>query len=326
METINRIASYTAANQMPAKILRDDALVESVVGGYIPPIHAQIIPTNRCNLNCGFCSCKNRDKGMEIEPNRLMLALYRLRDLGCKSVTITGGGEPLLYHALPEIVKTCRELDIETGLVTNGVALEHCQLSILQGLRWCRISCSDEADRRGQFGAGISRVDPGTVDWSLSYVVSANPNLDRIADYIDFANGHNMTHIRIVTDLLDTAGAPSMENLKAAIRARGVDDSRVIYQGRKAYHHGCSDCRIALLKPVIGPDGLLYPCCGVQYARESMDLDLPDDMIFGSVEEIMEMWVGQQPFDGSRCVRCYYGAYNDCLRLMSTPVDHEAFV
>ena len=60
---------------------------------------------------------------------------------------------------------------------------------------------------------------------------------------------------------------------EAVLREMDVDDKIVIYQGRKKFSRGSAKCLISLIKPLIGSDGNVYPCCGVQYALADSSFD-----------------------------------------------------
>jgi len=308
--------SYTSASMLPAKLIQRGCAVD----GLIRPVHAQILPTNRCNLNCRFCSCRNRDRGLELEWPRLERCLVTLRALGCQAITVTGGGEPLLYPYIEDLVNRAKELGLEVGIVTNGTMMRCWPGPVT----WCRISASDEANRIPLFYETVS-VSPW-IDWAISYVVSSEPDIDNIAAHVQCANSLDMTHLRLVSDLVDLDRVPSMNQIRDQIRARGIDDRKVIYQGRKEWTRGVPRCLISLLKPVIGPDGGIYPCCGVQYAAQEQALDMVAGWSMGQIEDLAEIYGRQRHFDGARCARCYYGDYNTVLAAMHGRLHHREFV
>ena len=67
--------SYTAAGTFPVKLLRIPHLLHRMVDGqYITPYHLQLVPTNRCNLCCEWCSCENENRnGFEVFHNNLII-------------------------------------------------------------------------------------------------------------------------------------------------------------------------------------------------------------------------------------------------------------
>lgn len=316
-------SSFASAGQFPAKILRMKGLAEQVKRQTIPPIHLQFIPTNRCNLNCRFCSCQKRDFNKEMTLAKAREILWQFGKLGMQCMTITGGGEPCLWSPLSEFLLCAASDDISVGLVTNGTKLSYVTEDALKTLKWCRISCSDEANRIDAFRTVIDRV-PG-VDWAFSYVVTSTPNADNFIEHVRFAREHNFTHMRVVANIIDLDHAADFSEFKAHA-ANEARELIIIWQDRQTFTRGMSSCLISLLKPVIGPDGEIYPCCGAQYARANMDLDLAQEMRMGDISRAYRIWAEQKYFDGSKCDRCYYGAYNELLGMIQEPLMHELFV
>lgn len=325
----NKVLSYTAANSYPFKIYKNAGLVQELNRKHIPPFHAQLIPTNRCNLSCTFCSCKKRNKDQELHFLDLRQLARDLQELGCASVTITGGGEPLLHPFIVDILRCYSHYDIKIGLVTNGLLLDKLDIEALSYIQWCRISCADGRTFTQNTQDIIMRaVNAGpNVDWAFSYVVSDHTGFDpdNLAAYVRFANEQGFTHVRVVSDLINIVNSVSMDQVRKELQDRGVDDSLVIYQGRKDFDPGQKRCLISLLKPVIGADGFLYPCCGVQYARGNGDLDLAEDMRMAHIADIKAFYGRQKPFDGSVCTRCYYRNYNVFLEAAMGSFQHKEF-
>jgi len=112
--------SYTAASTFPDKLLHKKVVEK----GRIVPIHAQLIPTNKCNLNCSFCSYRDREKNLEIDFPILKDVIDTLADRGTKAITWTGGGEPCLYDKINEAIDYAASRGVESGLVSNGIALD----------------------------------------------------------------------------------------------------------------------------------------------------------------------------------------------------------
>ena len=51
---IDKKDSYTAADNLPIKLIRDETVRKGIEQGKILPIHPQVIPTNKCNMKCSF--------------------------------------------------------------------------------------------------------------------------------------------------------------------------------------------------------------------------------------------------------------------------------
>ena len=324
---MNKTSSYTSANIFPVKLLKSKDVPDRF--GKIKPIHIQLNPTNVCNLNCSFCSCSNRDKKIELKYEYLQGIMKDAALLGCRAVTITGGGEPLLYPKINELIHFLYNLNIQIGLVTNGTMFEKLHFESIKKIRWIRISHTDSRVFDFKYAGYLTKyiLHTENVDWAFSYVLSDKPNLGNIVQVVNYANKKQFTHVRIVSDLLDLKHTPDMDIIKEALNhAFGVPDDLVIYQGRKEFVKGRKKCLISLLKPVIGADGNLYPCCGAQYAKDPPPGDYDETMCMGIAADLYEIYQGQRYFDGSQCVRCYYDDYNSLLEQMIEPIEHEEFL
>jgi MoaA/NifB/PqqE/SkfB family radical SAM enzyme len=315
---MDKINSYTAANAMPAKV------IQAHIRGKLFPLHIQLNPTNRCNRKCSFCSCSERDKKLELPLSEIKDILETFASMGTKAVSITGGGEPMIHKNINEIIEAARGAGIKVGLVTNGDLIERLKSD---WPTWIRISCSDDKILEHDYLKDIYNAISIAPDaaWAWSYVVTRNPNWENMKCAIGFAIEQNFAHVRIVSDLLDIDAIPSMKVVKEHLGDIGKDE-RIIYQGRTIYTRGAKQCLISLLKPNIAADGIVYPCCGAQYALDKPTLDYAGVMSMGRWREFIRKVVYQKCFDGSVCVRCYYENYNSVLAACVSKLDHEDFV
>ena len=318
-------SSYTAASTLPVKLIKRGAACVNEIGRAIRPVHVQFCPTNTCNLKCSFCSCDDRERGQEIPIEEAVRAFDTFMDLGTQAITITGGGEPCCYSDLSLLFSAAQQRKMSVGLVSNGLLLDkHAQSLAL--CDWCRVSVSDFRDVDKLLNKLSFVVPIAPIDWAFSYVVTKDFKPDKLADVIHFANTYHFTHVRVVSDLMDLDNTPDMSGVRWELKERDVPLDKVIFQGRKRYARGDPDCRVSLLKPVVAPDGWLYPCCGVQYARTGDTGTFPTSMRMCRVEEMKMYYSYQHVFDGSSCSVCYYQEYNDTLNALVGDFDHEEFV
>lgn len=321
---VDRTSSYTAAGDgFPVKLLQSHDAIDS--RGRIVPLHPQIYPTNACNLDCSFCSCSARDRKLEISWLDTKQILVELFDLGAKALSISGGGEPLLLPHINEMIDLAQGMNMEIGLVTNGSLMS--KLKVRDHPTWIRVSTSDSRDMNGRFWNQLCLAVENyhKTDWAFSYVLTKKPDYTKLRKVLAFAHRHSFTHVRIVSDLTDLNNVPEMDEVKAAL-AMMPGEHLVIYQGRKAYTKGYKHCLISLLKPVIGPDGGIWPCCGVQYALPKPSNDMEIGMRMGDWTDFRDIMQEQRCFNGSACTRCYYESYNTALDLLTRPIKHKEFV
>ena len=237
---------------------------------------------------------------------------------GAKAMTITGGGDPLIWRPLNEFIREFSTMEL--GLVTEGIHLDRLTAESMDRLRWCRVSMSAQHPH-----VDLDSLIDNCDGVAISYVVYGDDpfrdaeNLDKI----DAKYGKHVTHIRVVEDILDPS-CTSVNGVKVICKG---SHEKTIWQGRKDYTMGAKRCLVSLLKPNISPDGLVTPCCGVQYADNPPDLDFTKKFSMGTIDDINEIWDGQQYFDGSVCQRCYYSDYNSVLEsVYEKKLKHELFV
>lgn len=125
-----------------------DSLPESI-DDIRAPVHVRIKPTNVCNHNCRYCSyivdklqlgkdMKTRD---QIPKEKMVEILDDIIEMGVKSVTFSGGGEPFCYPYLLDAVKRLSKSPVKFSILTNGSRLqgELAEIFAHKGA-WLRIS------------------------------------------------------------------------------------------------------------------------------------------------------------------------------------------
>ena len=101
-------------------------------GETVAPVHIRVKPMNLCNHNCWYCAYRtdNLVLGEQMNerdqiPKKKMIQLaHEFVEIGVKAVTFSGGGEPLLYKPLPEIMDILVEGGIHIAALTNGSNLK----------------------------------------------------------------------------------------------------------------------------------------------------------------------------------------------------------
>lgn len=302
--------SYFSAGQIPIKLFKNSNVIQDKM---IVPYHIQYMPTNRCNLKCSWCSCSNVDRRQEMHIVEAIELIEYFSKLGTKAITITGGGEPLLYKELIKFVNRCYELGISMGLVSACTCDIPSELD--NYLTWLRISIT----YKGTNIEEVCKILPN-VDIGISYTVDREYDLDYCKYLCDLSKRiKNMTHIRFVQNLLEPDNTKYMDIVSK--ECYGLSN-KVHFQYRNNYTKGAKECYISKLKPVIDPNGNVFPCCGVQYASKVMARKMPDEFIFCHWRDFHKSNI----FDGSVCHRCYYDNYNSVLSGMLEDIQHLEFV
>ena len=78
--------------------------------------------TNKCNLNCSFCSKDKREK-REMTPLEFEQVLLKIKDY-TSYIYLHVKGEPLLHNSLDEILFLCDKYNMMVNITTNGTLLD----------------------------------------------------------------------------------------------------------------------------------------------------------------------------------------------------------
>lgn len=98
--------------------------------GCLPTL--QIHPTRRCNLRCLHCYSDSGPEVSEALDAELVLRVVAdAAELGYRVVSVSGG-EPLLYEALPEVLRAAHAHGLITTVTTNGMLLDRRRLAMLE--------------------------------------------------------------------------------------------------------------------------------------------------------------------------------------------------
>lgn len=318
--TSNTLAqNFSPSMTLPWKLVRDG---DALSGGRIRPAHIKLYPTNRCNANCAFCMIREwMNPEAEIPTPELLELVRHFHSLGTRAITLAGGGEPTLHPGFDQLLDLCRDLDIQTGIITNGLRWNDKRKDVSANgkLVWARMSVIDsesgtyDVQRLRRFSENLSKVNVGCYA-----TVTKCTDTGIIVALAELAESlPNVTHFKLGEDA--NGGAPEkMDELAALLTGSFA----------KIMLHRCTDsptgtrrCLVSLLRPVVGADGYVYPCC-------SMGLETGGRI--DTDEYRMCHWRDFGPdtphFDGSVCGRCIWTNYNEALAGLTGPLEHERFV
>lgn len=83
------------------------------------PLYVQYLVTLRCNLRCSYCDYP-KQPAAELPPSVALARLDEMIALGLRKLSLVGG-EPLLYEALPQLLRRCRSRNVFCNIITNGL-------------------------------------------------------------------------------------------------------------------------------------------------------------------------------------------------------------
>jgi MoaA/NifB/PqqE/SkfB family radical SAM enzyme len=221
------MATYYSA----LKFLRfKDHLQALAQGRVVAPVHIRVKPTNRCNHDCWYCAYRTDDLALGDEmreqdsiPAEKMLALaHEFVEMGVKAVTFSGGGEPLLYKSLPDVIDILAAGGIRIATLTNGSNLKgRVADSFAQHGTWVRISMDawDDASyvksrgaKPNEFSRLIDNIRAFTARdtrcvLGVSFIVG-HDNHQRIAEVCALLKDCGVNHVKLAGAVVsnDAAG------------------------------------------------------------------------------------------------------------------------
>jgi len=314
------------------KKLRDEKIASPIV------IH--IMPTEICNLNCSFCSVANRAKYSDLPLELIKQVVNTLHKKGLKAVILSGGGEPLIYPQINELLEYLFSKGLEVGLITNGILLgRKLKPENLAKFTWIRIS-TNSLDSVPDID--IPYFDTNRTTFGFSYVWTSKSGkdiFDRIKTKIKELKERNMevSYVRLVPD----CNIPSEELLEAHRKLGEIakELGKPFFHQPKKIHDTPEECHLGRVHPVLYTDGRIYPCDGNVLNSPLDDKRFHDDYSICNWDEIKNFY--SKPFHGSlidtsKCPHCVFKRNNDLLRgiingeiqIPDKPVDlkHKNFI
>ena len=209
--------------------------------------------TDRCNLRCRYCMPEEEYVWL---PKSSLLTFEEIdrvtgvfADLGVTKVRLTGG-EPLLRHELPSLVRMLRadRRLTDVALTTNGVLLERFAAELkaaglgrvtvsLDTLRPERMQEFAKSSRHADVLAGIAAAGrAGFERVKLNTVVVRGFNEDELADLIAFGERHG-AEVRFI-EYMDVGGATRWSREQVVSRAEILERLAERYGPITALPHG----------------------------------------------------------------------------------------
>lgn len=302
---------------MPWKLIRSKT---AVVDRHISPEHIKLYPTNRCNASCHFCSFRDRAKSEELPTGELLEVVRHFHSLGTRAITLAGGGEPTLHPGLGQVLELCRDLGIQVGMITNGLAWSRTRERHWGNelLVWARMSVVDPES--GKYDVEqIRRFAENLPDVTVSvyFTVTPQASLDTARAIAVLAETlPNLSHVKFAEE----ASYGAREKMREIDSEIASKFTKSLLQRRENLPRGAAICHLSLLKPVIGADGYVYPCCNM-HPEETHGI--PSDFRMGHWRDFRREMV---PFSGAKCKSCPWDAYNATLAKLVAPLEHEQFL
>lgn len=334
----------------PLKLLRHAPKVEAMLAGErVYPVSVELDLSNICNHGCPWCSFNGfrQEHWQHFDTPRILSLLDELAEVGVKSITFTGGGEPLV-HAQAEAILTKASQYFEWGVVTNGRRMEGNLAALIAAhARFVRVSLDAGTTQTHQMLhatampeyarilKNMAQVVAQAYDRGTSLTVGASfcvfdVNLKEIRQAARRVKdtGANYLEVRPVfptewrgggfgNPLTEAMVDEARDELESAKRECDGDGFRVIGMIRRFEQvtdktKPYKSCHIGPITTVINADGNIYHCC--------VQRGMPQ-FVAGSVltAPFKDVWLSAQhrqmiaDIDVSKCPSCRYDGYNQLI-------------
>lgn len=289
-----------------------DSLPESI-DKIMAPIHIRIKPTNTCNHNCSYCAYRveklQLGKDMlvkdQIPKGKMMEVIDDLDEIGVKSVTFSGGGEPFCYPFLLDTIKELIRFKIKFASLTNGSLLSGELAEVFaHNATWVRISMDGWDDesysmyRRvpdGEFSKIILNIENFKKYKGKCYlgvcIITDKRNSSHIYDLIKRLKECGVNSVKIAPCIVSNSAIKNNDYHKPLFKRVKKQISRAInhfaeegFEIFDSYHSQLETfkkeytwCPYSQILPVIGADLNIYPCQDKAYNLE--------EGLIGSIKE-----------------------------------------
>lgn len=280
-----------------------DSLPEGI-DKIMPPIHIRIKPTNVCNHNCWYCAYRvdNLQLGKDmvirdqIPREKMMEIIDDIVEMGVKSVTFSGGGEPFCYPYLLETVKKLSKTPVKFAALTNGTGLtgEIAEIFAHYGT-WIRISMDGWDDESYSSYRGVSKGEFTKVMHNMKnfkkiegksflgvVIVADKKNHSHIYDLIKRLKNIGVNSVKVAPCFISNSGEENnnyhkpifnivRDQISKAMSELGDKNFEVFdsyHRQLETFEKEYTWCPYLQILPVIGADLNIYPCQDKAYNLE----------------------------------------------------------
>lgn len=289
-------------------------------GKILPPMQIRLKPTNRCGHHCRYCAYRadnlqlGKDMRLDdfIPKAKIMELIDDIIEVGVKSVTFSGGGDPFYYPYLIDAASSLAGSAVKFAALTNGSRLTGEAAEIFaRYATWLRISIDGWDDesysayrgvKHGEFTAVMKNIETfkkhgGRCYLGVSLIVDRQ-NAPHVYEFIGRLKNLGIDSVKVSPCIVSNEGADNnsyhreiFDMVKGQTR-RAVDDfASGGFEIFDSYHElddkftkDYTWCPHVQTLTVIGADLNVYTCQDKAYNL--------DDGLIGSIRETQfkELW------------------------------------
>lgn len=235
-------------------------------------ISVHVSPTSECNLRCSYCSVSKRTKHNQIPLAVIQDYIMKLKTCGLRAVIITGGGEPLMYPEINELISWLRyECGINVALITNGTQSDRLDKRSWQALSWVRISMNNIPDFLDRVSINLNAIRSDCVVGGSIILAKKNRDWKWLGQTRMLADMMGMKYIRLLPDCMVAQDELTVEHRNVACICQWLHDKRYFHQRKNHSVPKATVCHQAYFRPYLseepsratGEPGTVFPCDSV---------------------------------------------------------------
>jgi organic radical activating enzyme len=281
----------------------------------VGPINVDVWPNNTCNFNCKYCCFGEYFKGhkrdgIELELDHFCHAIDVLQKYGLKSVSFSGGGNPIMWQHFDDGVDYVYKKGLKLSLVTNG-PMTLAKPETLSKFNWIRISIQSLNHAKT---CGFELI-PDNVRKSMSYIIFDQKTFNSIEKVSEWAKETD-TVIRVAPI---RPGTQEWSD-KVGNEVNRLGKPLLFFDKPSGSPNGCY---FAWIRGAITWEGKFLPCPSIELSPESFG-KIPETFAVCHVMDLEEWLINNPPHDlGYRCSHCNCGknVNNFIDNLMKKPED-----
>ena len=266
------------------------------------PVHVRIKPINHCNHDCWYCAYRvsNLQLGEDMDLKELISGdkMHKIADdlinMNVKAVTFTGGGEPLIYKPLPDIIEKLASGGIKVGSLSNGSNLKgRVADSFAKYATWIRVSLDawDGPSYAKARNVSVNAFDKlmsnmrkfsdrkSNCELGSSFIIDKK-NASHIYEIVSKLKSVGVGHVKLAGVVVSNDGAENNKyhkDIKLLVRReidRAIELSDSSFKVLDHYHdlderfqRSYTACPTIQFTPVIGADCVVYTCQDKAYTE-----------------------------------------------------------
>lgn len=200
------------------------------------PVHIRIKPINHCNHNCWYCAYRadqlqlgeDMDLKDKIPEDKMFEIVDDIVDMGVKAVTFSGGGEPLIYKPLPDVIDRLAAGGVAVAALSNGSNLKGRMAdAFAKHGTWVRVSLDAWDDASYSKSRDVREGEFSRVIDNLRHFAARDTDCVLGVSFIVSQDNHE--HILSICELLKDVGVNHVK-LAAAVVSNDVHENNLYHR------------------------------------------------------------------------------------------------